>query len=130
MKRRHFTLALAATLCGLGASLWRRARASGSEEGAGQPPQPLRHKDVIDAAIAEYLPYLQVSDEEIARFRRACRKNRERLTPKRKEKLATLFLMSSDFFANGEKVELPVHFVTLYGPYRAPCYQPLMNLNT
>jgi len=128
MKRRRFTLALVATLGGLGSTLWLRAWAS--ENGRSSPPQQLPRRDVIAEAIAEYLPYLQVSDEEIARFRTACRKVRERLSPARKERLATLFLMSSDFFANGENVELPVHFVTLYGPYRSPCYQPLMNLKT
>jgi len=128
MKRRRFTLAIAATVGGLGSGLWRRAWASENEHSAS--PQPLPRRDVIDEAIAEYLPYLQVSDEEIARFRIACRKGRERLSPARKERLAKIFLMSSDFFANGENVELPVRFVTLYGPYRSPCYQPLMNLKT
>ncbi len=87
-------------------------------------------RDAAARAIAEHLPYLQVSDEEVARFRRACRDNGVELESERKKRIARLFLLSSDFFANGENVERPVRFVTLFGPYSSPCYQPLMHMKT
>ena len=38
--------------------------------------------------------------------------------------LAKLFLLSTDFFRNGEDEPRPLRFVTLYGPYASPCYMP------
>lgn len=39
--------------------------------------------------------------------------------------LVTLFLMSTDFFPNGEDVNKPVEYLALADPYIAPCTNPI-----
>lgn len=41
------------------------------------------------------------------------------------DKLATAFLMSTDFFLNGSDESRPVNYVSCFSPYISPCWNPL-----
>jgi hypothetical protein len=46
-----------------------------------------------------------------------------------RRKLATKFLLATDFFANGANPKIPVAYVTYPDPYKAPCYNPLRDFH-
>lgn len=37
--------------------------------------------------------------------------------------IVSSFLLSTDFFQNGARVDVPVHYLGFYDPYRRPCVQ-------
>ena len=98
------------------------SKVAGAVEG-GAPGNPApKYRRAIRAG----LPGLRISDLEIAKFQRACEQAKLRF-PKARiiEELSTRFLMSSDFFRNGEDPKQAVHFVAVYGPYVNPCFNPM-----
>lgn len=44
--------------------------------------------------------------------------------------IVSSFLLSTDFFQNGAKVDLPVRYLGFYDPYRRPCVQFFNSIST
>jgi len=43
---------------------------------------------------------------------------------------ATTFLLSTDFFMNGENEAMPVRYMMFYHPYASPCWNPMRGMGT
>jgi hypothetical protein len=72
---------------------------------------------------------LKVDVAEIEKFKHAFEANSRPHKAGRGDKsLAKQFLLSTDFFVNGEDESKPLRFVFVYDPRFTPCYNPLTNL--
>ena len=130
LKRRHFLLAGAAAIGGLGA--WRFHRAT--------------VQDAIVTVLHERLSYLKLDEAGVIAFaREVARRNAispaklratdalgslysslsnrlidtklgKRLFLHGEERITTLYLLSSDFFRNGSDVSKTVHYISYYDP--------------
>jgi hypothetical protein len=79
--------------------------------------------------IRQHLPMLKVEVAEIENFKRAFERNsRPHRAGHGDEDLAKDFLLSTDFFENGEDESVPLRFVSVFNPRLTPCYNPLTNL--
>ncbi len=73
---------------------------------------------------------LEVTDGEFERFVRLYKKHygftERRWAPRALEPMAAVFLLSTDFFANGADESKPVRFRRFFHPYVSPCWNPLV----
>ncbi len=75
----------------------------------------------IEADLREYYAFLRFDDEVMAAFLR----DLERLPqPLRRGDLRRRFLLSTDFFTNGEDESRPLRYRAFCDPYLSPCYRP------
>jgi hypothetical protein len=88
------------------------------------PPAPEPPQSEIEKQLRRELPYLKHDDETIRRFAEQW----ERLTYPASTNLVPAYLLSTDFFLNGEDESRPPIFVAFYDPYVSPCYNPLAQL--
>ena len=122
MKRRDFALVATGTATVAGASLYW----AGSRRGLG----PLAHPYArYELAIREYLPTLAIDPSVVVEFAEAWEQYNGPFQGG-DERLASTFLLSTDFFSHGEDESRPLQFERLYDPYVAPCGNPLTRLPT
>lgn len=146
LSRRLFVsvLAGAGAIAFAGAALWSSLQ---STDSSAPPPEPLQatpppptttpppaaaEPAPADAAlrakypkISEDLPryfeYLKIPDATLDGYLRDL--GRHGLTP-RVDQARESFLKSTDFFPSGADESKPLAYLTLYDPYRSPCFNP------
>ena len=131
-RRRLIGAGIALTAAGAGA--WRVLGddVSPSPSTSGEPQESASEEagrlfgedyEAIRALILGALPYLILPRETLDDFLSALKSAKRR--PRRAEQVTELFLLSTDFFAQGADESRPLRFQTLYDPYINPCYNPM-----
>jgi hypothetical protein len=113
IRRRSFVLGAvgAAALAAFG---WRRLR---RRRGAERTPEE------IEADLREYFSYLEFDAAVLGAFTR----DLARLPhPLHRGELRRRFLLSTDFFVNGEDESRPLAYRAFCDPYLSPCYKPFV----
>jgi len=112
MRRRSFVLAglgaLAAAAFG-----WLRLRRRRSEH----------TPEAIEADLREYFSYLEFDDEVLHAFMRDLARLPGRL---HRGDVRRRFLLSTDFFVNGEDERRALKYRAFCDPYLSPCYSPFV----
>jgi len=73
--------------------------------------------------ILAALPFLTLPRETVDAFLAALTQAKRK--PRKPDQTVRLFLLSTDFFANGADESRPLAYAQLYDPYRSPCYDPM-----
>jgi len=128
MKRRQFMAGTLGAAGGLGLSACKQP--------ARREPEPKTTQAPITHAYATYetkirsrLKGVAIDSQEVVKFAQAWESQKGPFKGKA-DKLAELFLLSSDFFQTGEDATRAPKFFMIYDPYLSPCYNPLRDLKT
>ena len=81
----------------------------------------------VDERIRRHFDYLTIDEAGLARFVREYERTFGEVeldNVAANRLLYTKFLMSTDFFLNGQDETRPVRFVALHDPYASPCWNP------
>jgi hypothetical protein len=117
INRRAF-VGTAAVALAAGASV-RLLRSDEPVQGRPQLDEPV---DERIADLRQTFHYLSISDDVLDAFMKALTERGGKVSNAR---MRELFLLSTDFFAQGADERKPLSFVTLYDPFLNPCYNPM-----
>ena len=117
MNRRVFVGGAAVALAG-GVSI----RLLTTEPDRAPPSTSAGPEDDRAADLRDTFHYLNFSDDVVRSFLRALDARGERPSQGR---VRELFLLSTDFFAQGGDERKQLSFVALYDPFLNPCYNPM-----
>lgn len=127
MKRRQFMAGTLGAAGGLGLAACKQPTRREPDPKTTEAPTHPYGK--YETQIRSRLKGLAIDSEEVAKFAQAWESRKGPFKGKA-EKLAELFLLSSDFFQTGEDATRAPKFFLIYDPYLSPCYNPLRDLKT
>lgn len=99
----------------------REALIASHREAPGRTFEPV-YEGMRQTLLAAF-PFLIIPRETMDDFLAALSSTKRK--PRKPDQVKQLFLLSTDFFAQGADESLPLSFATLYDAYRSPCYNPM-----
>lgn len=111
-------------LVGLGAGAAALATAPFVDPRPEPPPSPSRRTEILVELLRHELSFLTHDEAGLRAFADEWVRRNNRVS----RAAIQTYLLSTDFFQNGEDERRPLRYLVFYDPQTTPCYNPLADL--